>query len=226
MIKQEAKIIAVSNQKGGAGKSTVATNLATELSHRGFEVLLIDSDGEQQSAMVWSARRDQVNENGELPFVQVTHLPAKNLRNVHRLRDKYEYIIIDGGARITDEAHAAVAVADFLVVPVRTSELDIESTIQFLKIVSLGMKRNDQLMVSILINGINEQTVLGQTVLEQLEQWEDFKLLKSRLGQYQAFQDAVSSGLGVVELGTKTAIKPGNQVRALVTEIMEMLKNL
>lgn len=223
MSKPEAKIIAVSNQKGGAGKSTVTTNIAVELAHRGYEVLVIDSDAEQQSAMVWSARREQVNESGELPFIQVTHLPAKNLRNAHRLRDKYQYILIDGGARITDEAHAAVAVADFLLVPVKTSELDIESTIQFLKIVSLGMKRNDQLKVSILINGINEHTVLGQTVLEQLEQWEDFKLLKSRLGQYQAFQDAVSSGIGVVELGTRTAVKPSNQVRALCTEIMEML---
>lgn len=223
MSKPEAKIIAVSNQKGGAGKSTVTTNLAVELAHRNFEVLVIDSDAEQQSAMVWSARREQVNENGELPFVQVTHLPAKNLRNVHRLRDKYEYILIDGGARITDEAHAAVAVADFLLVPVKTSELDIESTIQFLKIVSLGMKRNDSLKVSIMINGINEKTVLGQTVLEQLQQWEDFKLLKSRFGQYQAFQDAVSSGMGVVELGTKTAVKPSSQVRAVCDEIMEML---
>ena len=223
MGKPEAKIIAVSNQKGGAGKSTVTTNLAVELAHRGFEVLVIDSDAEQQSAMVWSARREQVNENEELPFVQVTHLPAKNLRNVHRLRDKYEYILIDGGARITEEAHAAVAVADFLLVPVKTSELDIESTIQFLKIVSSGMKRNDSLKVSIMINGINEKTVLGQTVLEQLQQWEDFKLLKSRFGQYQAFQDAVSSGMGVVELGTKTAVKPSNQVRAVCDEIMEML---
>jgi len=223
MSRPEAKIIAVSNQKGGAGKSTVTTNIAVELAHRGYEVLVIDSDAEQQSAMVWSARREQVNENGKLPFIQVTHLPAKNLRNVHRLRDKYEYILIDGGARITDEAHAAVAVADFLLVPVKTSELDIESTIQFLKIVSLGMKRNDSLKVSILINGINEKTVLGQTVLEQLEQWEDFKLLNARLGHYQAFQDAVSSGMGVVELGTRTAVKPSNQVRAVVTEIMEIL---
>ncbi|MCY7346949.1 MAG: ParA family protein [Pyrinomonadaceae bacterium] len=224
MKKPEAKIIAVSNQKGGAGKSTVTTNLAVELAHRGYEVLVIDSDAEQQSTMVWSARREQVNESGELPFVQTTHLPAKNLRNVHRLRDKYEYILIDGGARITEEAHAAVAVADYLLVPVKTSELDVESTVQFLKIVSLGMKRNDALQVSILINGMNEQSVLGQTVLEQLEQWEDFKLLKTRLGQYQAFQDAVSSGMGVVELGTRTAVKPGNQVRALCTEIMEMMK--
>ncbi len=224
MNKPEAKIIAVSNQKGGAGKSTVTTNLAVELAHRGYEVLVIDSDAAQQSTMVWSARREQVNESGELPFVQVTHLPAKNLRNVHRLRDKYEYILIDGGARITEEAHAAVAVADYLIVPVRTSELDVESTVQFLKIVSLGLKRNDSLKVSILINGINEHSVLGQTVLEQLEQWEDFKLLKTRFGQYQAFQDAVSSGMGVVELGTRTAVKPGSQVRALCTEIMEMIK--
>lgn len=223
MSKPEAKIIAVSNQKGGAGKSTVTTNLAVELAHRGYEVLVIDSDGEQQSAMVWSARREQVNEDGKLPFIQVTHLPAKNLRNVHRLRDKYEYILVDGGARITDEAHAAVAVADFLLVPVKPSELDIESTIQFLKIVSLGMKRNDELKVSIVVNGINEQTVLGQTVLEQLQQWEDFRLLESRLGQYQAFQDAVSSGMGVVELGTRSAVKPSSQVRALCTEIMEIL---
>ncbi|MBC7797331.1 MAG: hypothetical protein H7Z37_10700, partial [Pyrinomonadaceae bacterium] len=102
-------------------------------------------------------------------------------------------------------------------------ELDIESTVQFLKVVSLGMKRNDALKVSILINGINEQSVLGQTVLEQLEQWEDFKLLKSRLGQYQAFQDAVSSGLGVVEINGKTAVKPKKQVRALCDELLEVM---
>ena len=77
MSKPEAKIIAVSNQKGGAGKSTVTTNLAVELAHRGYEVRATDSDAEQQSAMVWSARREQVNETGELPFIQVTHCRPK-----------------------------------------------------------------------------------------------------------------------------------------------------
>ena len=51
------KVIAVLNQKGGAGKTTVATHLARAFQLSGAEVLLVDSDP-QGSARDWSAVRD------------------------------------------------------------------------------------------------------------------------------------------------------------------------
>jgi chromosome partitioning protein len=73
-------IIAVVNQKGGTGKTTVATNLATLFVGRKGEVLLVDADP-QQSALEWQRDRP-----AHLPQVSVIGLPAPNLhREIPRL---------------------------------------------------------------------------------------------------------------------------------------------
>jgi chromosome partitioning protein len=77
-------IIAVVNQKGGTGKTTVATNLATLFAHTRAEVLLVDADP-QQSALEW-----QHDRSSHLPQVLVIGLPAPNLhREIPRLQTKY-----------------------------------------------------------------------------------------------------------------------------------------
>jgi len=85
-------IIAVVSQKGGTGKTTVATNLAACYATQGREVMLVDADP-QHSALDWKADRPST-----LPQVHALHLPEKNLfQEVQHLRQKYELLIIDGG---------------------------------------------------------------------------------------------------------------------------------
>ena len=105
-------IIAVVSQKGGTGKTTIATNLAACYAAQGREVMLVDADP-QHSALDWKADRPPT-----LPPVHALHLPEKNLfQEVQHLRQKYALILIDGGGRITATARAAVAAADFLILP-------------------------------------------------------------------------------------------------------------
>jgi len=84
-------IISVVNQKGGTGKTTVATNLAACFAGEGREVLVIDADP-QQSSLDWRADRPE-----DQSPVQAVGLPARNLhQEIAPFRRKYDVILIDG----------------------------------------------------------------------------------------------------------------------------------
>src|SRR4029453_15881760 len=116
-------VIAVLNGKGGVGKTTIATNLATCFASDTKDVLLVDADP-QGSALEWKASRPE----SAVAF-QVIGLPADNLlQEMKRLKNKYDLIVIDGGGRITKTARAAATVADLVLVPTLPSRYDIAAT--------------------------------------------------------------------------------------------------
>jgi chromosome partitioning protein len=218
------KVIAVANQKGGAGKSTVATNLAVMFASDGHKVLLIDADTLQNTSLRWHADRAQYGE--QVAAIDVCGLTARNLMpSTQSFRKQYDYIVIDAGARITAEAHAAVGAADFLVVPVKAVKADVDSTATFLEVVAQSMEIRDDLVAGILINEVNERTSLAKTMLEELRAFEEsFGIFEQRLGSYQAFRDAISSGLGVTELGERSSEKAANQMRSFYQELKGEMK--
>ena len=226
-MKNENKsvVIAVANQKGGAGKSTLATNLAVMFAEDKKKVLLIDADTQQNTTLRWHADRAQYDD--QVAALDVCGLTARNLLpSTQSFRKQYDVIIIDGGARITAEAHAAVGAADFLIVPVKAVKADVDSTAVFLEVVAQSMEVRDDLVAGILINEVNERTSLAKTMIEELKAFESsFGIFENRIGSYQAFRDAISSGLGVVELGG-AGVKAANQMRAFYKELKgEIRKN-
>ena len=190
-------ILTTTNQKGGTGKSTIATNLAACFARDGAEVLLVDADP-QRSALDWRADRPDT-----VPLVQVIGLPVENLhREIPPFTRKYECIIIDGGGRITATARAAVSIADFVLVPTLPSKPDILSTQDFF----LNM-----LLTSTLMRRKTEEYV--RTL--------PYPTFATTLHQYTAYREAFAVGLSTVEYDTTS--KAAKEVLALYAELKEIL---
>jgi len=107
-------IVALVNQKGGAGKTTVAVNLAAEWLRAGRRVLLVDADP-QGTARTWRAVAGELGE----PAPDVVTMGAElwEPERLPRLARSYERVVIDCPPRMNEVQRAALAVADVAVVP-------------------------------------------------------------------------------------------------------------
>jgi chromosome partitioning protein len=209
-------IIAVVNQKGGTGKTTVATNLATLFATQKVEVLLVDADP-QQSALEWQRDRP-----ADLPQVSVIGLPAPNLhREIPRLQAKYPVILIDGGGRVTATARATVAVADFLLVPTLASLPDARSTQRFFQeVVEEVAAIKGRVSGAILFSMVKTGTVFnvsGQGSIKDL----GYPVLETTLSHRINYQEAFAQGMSVGEYDPRS--KATEEVQALFHELQEGL---
>jgi len=153
-------IMAVANQKGGCGKTTVAMSLAGVLSSEaGLNVLLIDADP-QASAQQWAMRAGDEGMGFEL----MTHPHEDIHKKAREMAAKgYDLVIIDcppGAAMATasKDSHTSICrmallAADIIVVPVRPSMLDYVASHQLLPLLRDVSSLKERQKVFIVING-------------------------------------------------------------------------
>jgi len=114
------RVVSIISQKGGVGKTTLATALAVEADRDGKRALLLDLDP-QASASFWSDGRPE----GAGPTV--TAIPPARLESVHKASDGAgaDLVLIDTPPFAKDIAYDAARLADFVLVPARPAVLDI-----------------------------------------------------------------------------------------------------
>jgi len=119
--------ITVVNQKGGVGKTTLATHLAIWLHERGLRVALIDADGQAASTRWVGAARPEIT--------VVTETNAEGIiEAAHRLRTTHDAIVGDGPANLAEATRALLLAADPAVVPCGATLPELEAAAQSFRI--------------------------------------------------------------------------------------------
>lgn len=124
------QIWTMSTQKGGAGKTTLATNLAVAASQLGKKVLIMDTDP-QESAVKWWQRRDEDKPD----LIKITPSEVEEGLKLAK-KNQFDLVIIDTAGRESLQDNPSILLTDFCLIPCQPSLADIEAvfpTVSLLK---------------------------------------------------------------------------------------------
>ena len=183
-------IIALLNQKGGVGKTTLATHIAGELALRGQQVILLDADP-QGSALDWIQRRSQ---QGLPRLFSALGLARETLhQEAPELARRCDHIVIDGPPRIAAIARSALMAAQQVLIPVQPSPYDLWASGEMIALVREAQVFRPNLAAAFVINRRVVRTVIGREARGTLDD-QAFPALASEVCQRIVFADSVAAG--------------------------------
>ena len=203
------KIVAVINEKGGSGKSTVATNLAVLLHRRGKRVVLVDADP-QGTARDW---RGASPEGANLPPVIALDRPQM-LSSISTLAA--DYVVIDGPAKAEAMAASIVRIASVALIVIQPSGADLWASAATVKLIRSKLDVGGFIDAAFLVNRTSGVSKLSKLVKEG--SWNEYGLdqMDSTIGNRVAFAQALTDGLSVFDLTDNIAKA---EIEAVLTEM-------
>jgi chromosome partitioning protein len=199
-------IIALTNSKGGVGKSTLAVHLAVWWQEQNTKVALVDADA-QSSSSVWL--------HEAAPDLPVLRLQTADdiLDGVPKLQTQFEHLIIDGPAGLSEVTRAILLVADLALLPCGPSTLDLRAVNEAIRVVKQAQAiRHGPPHAMLVPNKLQVQYRLSRELVETLSALDIPATQGLRLRQ--AYADAAGQGTVVWRLGSSRE-NAGNEIREL-----------
>lgn len=207
------QVITIAQQKGGAGKTTVAAHLAVSLMFAKQRVAIIDIDP-QGSLSNWYYIREKhfgANNTG-LNFIACAGWRVENA--INNLKGTVDYVIIDAPPHTETESKSAIRASNLIIIPMHLSPTDVwatSTTIEFAK--------NENIKAMILLNKYNPHSKLAKEIIPYVVG----DLFKCSLGNRVAFSSCFLNGTTVIESEASSAA--AKEVKALCREVMDIFKS-
>ena len=206
-------IVALLNQKGGVGKTTLALHLAGAWAAHGLRVLVIDADP-QGSALDWSEQRSR---EGLPRLFGVLGLARETLhRELSEIARDADHVVVDGPPRVTGIARSALLAADVVLVTATPSPFDGWASGEMLRLLGEARIFRPELIARFVLNRCAARTVIAREIGDALAD-SDPPVLASRIGQRIAFADSARTGRLVCEIDR--ASPAAIEIAALASEV-------
>jgi chromosome partitioning protein len=207
----------VGAEKGGIGKTTLATNLAAMRAIAKRDVLLIDLDS-QGHAGIWNEVRA---EDAGLAMLTCVSLRGRGIdAEIRKLATRYEDLVIDAGGRDTLELRQAMLACDIMVVPTRASQVDLQGLALIDRLVSDVLAFNTRLQAMVVINAAptnakSSDVDDARTIVHEMRH---LALAESVICDRVSFRRAYRDGLAAVEYQPADE-RARHEMRALYAEV-------
>jgi len=205
-------VTAVINQKGGAGKTTLAMNLAAGLARRA-ETIVIDLDP-QASSRQWSSL-------GSAPFpATVKQITGKwDARTLHQNYRAYRHMVLDCPPSLDSHASLqALRACDVALIPVLPSPVDLWASLRLPQEIEEARKANSNLRAYLVLNQLEPKSALSAAMHEALTEF-GLPVLNATLRRRAAYRGAALEGVSVYQMGNRGA-QAAAEIEAIINEVI------
>ena len=205
-------VITIAQRKGGAGKTTLAAQLAVTWAQSGAQVAVLDIDPQGSLAAWVELRRARLGANAVgFDFAALPGWRAASW--IEEQARRADLIVIDNPPHAETEAQIAVRAAGLVIIPVQPSPLDLWATEATLKMV-----RDERRRALVVLNRVPPRSTLTDHVAAELAR-SGAPVAATRIGNRIALVRAMMSGLGVVE--SEGASQAAAEITAFADEVRQ-----
>ena len=208
-------IILIGSEKGGVGKSTLATNISAYLAKQTKDVILVDSDRQGTSSNWFQDRLET-----DLPKLESVSKYDNIKQTLLGLDKRYEYVIVDSQGRDSVELRTGLLVAHICLTPVRPSQADLDTIYRMVRLVSTAKEINENLKSYCVLTQAPTNPVI--TEIDEAKAYigeiNELSLMNTIICERKVYRDALAMGAGVMEMSNEKA------AQEMITLCEEILK--